>query len=101
MATVVLTAAARRDLRDIRRFIARDSESVAARMITSLMRAIGRLESFPESGRVVPEYGDESLRELIVAPFRVVYRVSATRVRILMVVHGARRLDSDELSIRL
>ena len=57
---------------------------------------------FPEHGREVPEYARPDVREVIVRPYRIVYRlVAADEVHILTVHHGARLLrvpaaDSDE-----
>ncbi len=46
----------------------------------------------PQSGRMVPEYEDQQLRELIVFPYRMVYRVRQDRLDIIAVFHGAQRL---------
>ena len=43
-------------------------------------------------GRIVPEYEDESIREVIVGNYRVVCRLRGERVGIATVVHGARGL---------
>ena len=57
-----------------------------------LVAAVGRLERFPQSGRVVPEVGDETLREVIYENYRLVYRVHADSVEVVTVYHGARLL---------
>ena len=46
----------------------------------------------PRLGPVVPEYEDETLRELFVDPYRIVYRLLDDQVDIVAVVHGARRM---------
>ena len=56
------------------------------------MQAIERLGEFPESGRVVPEVSDETLREVITGSYRIVYRVLDEEVVIVAVHHGARLL---------
>ena len=50
------------------------------------------LEQFPEIGRVVPEEQDENIREIILPPYRIIYRVLAEAqvVAIARVWHGAR-----------
>jgi toxin ParE1/3/4 len=55
---------------------------------------VRRLETFPESGRIVPELATETYREIVVSPYRVVYRYRAERnwVRVLAVIHGNRTL---------
>jgi plasmid stabilization system protein ParE len=45
-------------------------------------------------GRVVPEYGRDSLRELIIGPYRVVYEIDEDEVGVIAVVHGSRDLFS-------
>ena len=56
------------------------------------MAAVDGLGEFPESGRVVPELGDPSVREVVVGAYRVVYEVRPDDwVEVLTVFHGARR----------
>lgn len=47
------------------------------------------------SGRVVPEYEREALRETIVWPYRIVYLAEPDLIRIVTIVHGARLLKDD------
>ncbi|MFQ5896960.1 MAG: type II toxin-antitoxin system RelE/ParE family toxin [Candidatus Methylomirabilia bacterium] len=60
-----------------------------------MVGAVTRLESFPRSGRVVLEVGDESLREIVHGSYRIVYRLKSGVVEVVTVFHGARlfRLD--------
>ena len=92
MAEVVWTRQAAEDLEEIRRFIARDSEHYAALVYRRLVESVDRLELFPLSGRVVPEFGRESIREVIWGNYRIVYRVRGTLVEVLTVFHGSRLL---------
>jgi hypothetical protein len=48
-------------------------------------------------GRIVPEAGNPSLREIIVGRYRVMYRRRSTEVGIATVLHGARSLDLSDL----
>jgi hypothetical protein len=48
------------------------------------------LEKFPFSGRKVPEFDDENLRELIAYSYRIIYRVEPAEVIIASVIHGKR-----------
>ncbi len=65
MAEIVWSESALRDIELIAEYIARDSEERASLFVQRLMSAIERLTSFPYSGRVVPEVGDENVREVI------------------------------------
>lgn len=76
-------------------YIARDSPYHAARFAQKLIESTDRLASWPLSGRVIPEMDDESRREIIVRPYRVMYRVEGDDVWITGVVHGARDLEPD------
>jgi plasmid stabilization system protein ParE len=63
-------------------------------MVRRIRIAAGRLAGQPQMGCVVPEYDDPRIRELIVAPYRVIYRYDAERnlVSVLAVIHGRRML---------
>jgi ParE-like toxin of type II ParDE toxin-antitoxin system len=54
--------------------------------------AVERLRSFPESGRVVPELNRPEIREVIVRPYRVVYRIRPGAVEIATVFRASRLL---------
>jgi plasmid stabilization system protein ParE len=61
------------------------------RLLVRILTAADSLESFAERGRILPERSDPEIRELLVAPFRLIYRVRPSGVLILGVVH--RRQD--------
>ena len=94
MAQVVWTGPAAEDLRQVHQFIARDSKQYASITVRRIRETVARLESFPESGRVVPEFPGGQYREVLVGQYRAVYRYLADRnqVRVLAVVHGSRLL---------
>jgi plasmid stabilization system protein ParE len=82
------------DLAAIRAFIARDSVAYALSVTERLYSAVGQLREFPDSGRVVPELQRDEIRELIRAPFRIVYRRAPELVEILTVFHAAREFPA-------
>ena len=51
------------------------------------------LAQFPNSGRKVPEFNDENVRELIVYSYRIIYRLMENEVVIAAVIHGKRILQ--------
>ena len=89
---VALSPTARRDLRDIVRYISLDSPEGAVRFGQFLVSSTKRLAEFPEMGRVVPEFDDPSIREIIVRSYRVIYRLDRgdCRVDVARFWHGAR-----------
>jgi toxin ParE1/3/4 len=77
--------------------IAADKPEAALRWLDGLFEAVGRLETFPQSGRVVPEIGDPEFREVIYrASYRVIYRVENDRVSILTIRNAAQLLNALE-----
>jgi len=93
MTRIVWTEPAVEDLGSIHSYIAHDAEVYADAQIQAIFEAVDRLEQFPLSGRVVPELGDETTREVIVGCFRVIYITSEEVVRILAVLHSAQRFQ--------
>ena len=95
---LIWSPSARCDLKDIAAFIAEDSAWAAERFVGRLFQAVERLADFPESGRIVPEFGDPAIREIIRKPCRIVYRVDSRKrvVEIARVWHGARGIPDIE-----
>ncbi len=84
------------DLRQIRSWVARERPDAAKRLATRIRERVEALADLPMSGRVVPEIGIETYREVIVRPYRVIYEVREIDVFILRVWHSRRDLPADE-----
>ncbi len=67
--------------------------AVGESLLKEIMAEVERLADFPESGRLVPEFGIADLREIIHAPFRIVCRLGRSRVRIVRAWRGERLLE--------
>ncbi len=89
---LIWSSAARDDLHDIVVFIARQNPERAMSFGYKLISEMDGLPDFPDLGRMVPEYRTESIREIILRPYRIVYRVNHERKRceIVRVWHSAR-----------
>ena len=70
-------------------YIQRDNPTAASRFRQKAEQKLRRLESFPESGRHLPEFPELPYREVIVAPYRFFYRIDGKTVWIVAVWHGA------------
>ena len=92
MAKLIWTEFALEDLRLIHEYISLDSKRYADRFIEKLINRVDQLEHFPKSGRVVPEFNSESIRELIEGNYRIVYKILSNQVAIIRVHHAARQL---------
>ena len=89
---VVWTEPAWEDLATAADYIARDSETYAATFVQEVRDAAASLTQFAERGHVVPEFGEEAIRELLVRPYRLVYKIVDDQVLVLALIHGARRI---------
>lgn len=79
------------DLEDIRTYYQdQQMPQVGEIFIVEIIRHIETLSVNPEIGRQVPEFGVPSIRELIHAPFRLVYVVNATSIQIIRVWRSER-----------
>ena len=90
------TEPAIQDLRDLRDYIAADSDFHAADFIASIITRAERLTIFPMIGRAVPEAQSENVREILYRSYRIIYRIVRERVDVLTVVHGSRDLWAQE-----
>jgi len=89
---VIWSPASRDDLHDLVRTIAADNPKRAETFAYQLMQQTDKLQEFPEIGRQVPEQHSPDIREIIVAPYRVIYRVRLRQkiVEVARIWHGAR-----------
>jgi plasmid stabilization system protein ParE len=69
--------------------IARDSSEYANRTVDRLTARSLQIAEFPESGRKVPEFDANQIREVIEGPFRIIYRIKPDQIDVLAVIHGA------------
>jgi addiction module RelE/StbE family toxin len=82
------------DLRAIREYVSQDSPAAASKLANKLRRSVERLIDHPDSGRRVPELEPLGYREVIVAPYRIVYEQRGAAIVILRVWHSKRDLAS-------
>jgi plasmid stabilization system protein ParE len=89
VARIFWTREALRNLDLIGDYLLEVAPASAALVVARLVDAIDAVASFPRMGRIVPEFGDEDLRELIVDNFRIVYETDGGTLRVLSVYHAA------------
>lgn len=90
---VVWSPRAIEDIEAIADHIAEDSVAYAASVVKKMVNATRKLSKFPLAGRVVPEFGDESIREQFAYSYRIIYRIGGETVTIAAVIHGRRLLE--------
>lgn len=70
-------------------YIAQDSPEYARRLVDRLTRRSQQIAEFPFSGRRVPEYDVNQIREVIEGAFRIIYHIKVDQIDVLAVIHGA------------
>jgi addiction module RelE/StbE family toxin len=89
------TERAKRRLRLIHDYIAKDSPVVAPRVVERLVRRSIQIGELPYSGRAVPECERPDLREVLERPYRIVYRILPDRIDVVTVMHYRQLLPGD------
>jgi len=85
------------DLKDIKEYyLEQGVPQIGKDFVASIVEHVETLSSHPDIGRVVPELNDESIRELIHAPFRVVYLRESTSIKVIRVWRSERLLKLAE-----
>jgi len=73
-------------------YVEQQVPDVGDKLLKEIISQVERLADFPESGRIVPEFGIANLREVIFPPFRIVYRLDKNRARIVRIWRSERLL---------
>lgn len=90
---VAWSESARDSLDEVLSYIAKDSPEGARSVARSALELSASLATLAERGRVVPELGDPSIREIFTFRYRLMYRVAGEQVTVLAFVHGARDFE--------
>ena len=89
--SVAFAESALRDLAEIRNWYAEQGVAeVGDRLVAEIFQLVERLVDHPDMGRVVPEFDQSFLRELIHVPFRIVYPRDPKRLRVVRVWRSER-----------
>jgi len=91
---IIWADAAIADLEAAAEFISKDSPAYAATFVHRSLESARSLNDLAERGRVVPEFKDETIREIFVHSYRLIYKVEENRVSVLALIHGRRNFAS-------
>ncbi|MBU4261548.1 MAG: type II toxin-antitoxin system RelE/ParE family toxin [Proteobacteria bacterium] len=86
---VQFTPAARTQFLSALSYIHKDKPAAAVSFRNQTEKILRRLEDFPESGRIIPEFPELPYREVIISPYRFFYKIKVDVVWIVAVWHGA------------
>ncbi|PID46484.1 MAG: plasmid stabilization protein [Proteobacteria bacterium] len=93
---VIWSDIAETDLKNIILYIAKDSPANARSVFEKIKEAASNLNQFPERGRLIPELQMQGVllyRELVIAPWRLIYRTSGNEVLVLAVLDSRRNIE--------
>ena len=94
---IKFTPSARTQFLSALSYIRKDKPSAAINFRNKAEKTLRRLEEFPESGRIIPEFPDLPYREVIISPYRFFYKTKGDVIWIVAVWHGA-QLSKEPLS---
>jgi addiction module RelE/StbE family toxin len=98
MVKVAWTELSVEDLKEIYDYISQDSVRYAEITVNKIYSRVQILRNHPRSGKIVLEFNDQYIREIISGNYRIVYRiVDESQVDIVRIYHSARLLDKESL----
>ena len=93
---VIWASVAENDLKEIIDYISLDSPQNALKTLQKIKNKASSLYTLPEKGRIVTELQDQGIshyRELVVPPWRLIYRISERKIYILSVIDSRQNVE--------
>ena len=87
------SAPAKKDLKQIYDYIARDSKYYAKNVVQNIVARSESLKDCPKMGRIVPETDDSNVRELFIYSYRLIYEILPDGITVLAIIYGKRDLS--------
>lgn len=88
---VLWTDAALSQLEAIRDFLGQTSSDYAQRVVERLVNRSEQIATFARSGRMVPEYEIDEVRQVIESSYRIIYLIKEEQIEVLAIVHTSRK----------
>ena len=93
---VFWTETAVNHLSSIYNYISQNSPQYAQRLVERLTRRSEQIANFPFSGRLVPEFETEQIREVIEGSYRIIYYIKPEQIEVIAVLHAARNIENPQ-----
>lgn len=77
-------------------YIAHNSTTYALHTIDKITNRSKQIGAFPLSGRKVPEYDCDQIREVISGPYRIIYYIKPDQIDVIAVIHGSMNILRDD-----
>ncbi len=92
---MIWSAEAAEQLREITDYVAERNPQAARRIAAVLLKRSRHLAQPPLTGRRLPEFPDADLRELLERPYRLIYRITDSRIEIVALKHYRQLLPAN------
>ena len=89
---VILTDRFLQRIEEFSDYIALDDIPMAVKWARDVYKRCEQLQSYPQSGRVVPEFGRPEIQELIHGNYRLIYEIKVNRIDMLTIWHTSQPL---------
>ncbi|NCS22859.1 MAG: type II toxin-antitoxin system RelE/ParE family toxin, partial [Microcystis aeruginosa G11-06] len=83
-------------LSSIYNYISQNSPQYAQRLVERLTRRSEQIANFPFSGRLVPEFETEQIREVIEGSYRIIYYIKPEQIDVIAVLHAAQNIENPQ-----
>jgi plasmid stabilization system protein ParE len=90
---VYWTETAIQHLSSLYTYLSQTSPAYAQRTVDRITRRSQQIATFPNSGRVVPEFDNDRIREIIEGKYRIIYTLQSNQIEVLAVLHGAQSIE--------
>ncbi len=90
---IIWTDSAWDDLGETFNYISKDSLFYAKAFIKEIKKTARTLSLFPERGRTVPQLNNDSIKEIFIRNYRLVYKITTKNIYILGFIHEAKDLS--------
>ncbi len=96
MVQIKITSKAKKDIKNIFKYIKKDSYQNAEMVAEAIIRKIDTLFIQPDFGKIVKEFNNPNLRELKLFKYRIIYRlITASHIEIITIHHSSRLLNNN------
>ena len=95
MVKLVWLRTANNDLIQIYNYIYEDSIYYAVKTVNDIIKLVEKLKNLPYMGRKIPEYNEDSQRELIYKSYWIIYKIESNTILIRRIWHSARKVPTN------
>ena len=97
---VIWSEEAKRDLRGIYEYIARESKIYAQRVADNIVAKSMETDKMPRRFHMMPELEEDAVREFSIYSYRVIFEIMTDHIYVLAVAHKRKNIMADDINIK-